>query len=134
MVDYLRIGEVAQLTGCSVETIRHYEKINLIDPPQRGANGYRGYTDAALGQLRFIRHARALGFDLPTVRELLDLAQHPDADCSTADRIASHHLQRVEHHIVSLQRLATALRTLVNQCRGGNVAECRIIEAQDDMA
>ncbi len=125
---YLRIGTVARLSGCSVETIRYYEKIGLIAAPERTANGYRGYTPTALSQLQFIRHARALGFDLPTIRELLKLACDPEADCREADRIASHHLERVEAHIASLQRLADELRTVVNQCQGQRIAECRIIE------
>lgn len=129
MGHYLRIGAVARLSGCSVETIRYYEKIGLIAAPRRTANGYRGYTPAALSQLQFIRHARALGFDLSTIRELLTLARDPEADCREADRIASRHLERVESHIASLQRLADELRTLVKQCRGQRIAECRIIEA-----
>lgn len=124
-----KIGEVARLSGCSAETIRHYEKLKLLDAPRRGANGYRYYTEADINRLGFIRHGRDLGLDLKTIRELLTLADDPDADCGGADRIASHHLQRIEERIESLQRLAEELRAVVSQCRGGRVAECRIIEA-----
>ncbi len=125
----LKIGEVARLSGCSPETIRHYEKLKLLEPPKRGANGYRLYTEEAINRLGFIRHGRALGLDLQTISELLALADDPDADCSAADRIASHHLKLLEERIESLSRLADELRAVISQCRGGRVAECRIIEA-----
>ena len=124
-----RIGEVARLSGCSPETIRHYEKLRLFNAPQRGENGYRYYTDDAVRRLGFIRHGRALGLDLATIRELLELADDPEADCAAADRIAAAHLELVESRIESLERLADELRAVLTQCGGGRVAECRIIEA-----
>lgn len=128
MSEMYKIGEVARLSGCSAETIRHYEKLELLEAPRRGVNGYRYYTGADIKRLGFIRHGRDLGLDLKTIRELLNLSDDPDADCGGADRIASHHLQRIEERIVSLSRLAEELRAVVSQCRGGRVAECRIIE------
>ena len=124
-----RIGAVARVSGCSRETIRHYEKMGLLAPPKRGANGYRYYTDEAIRQLGFIRHGRALGLELETIRELLELAANPDADCTEADRIDSYHLARIEERIARLRRLADELRSVVTQCSGGRVAGCRIIEA-----
>lgn len=129
MSEPLRIGDVAQRSGCSPETIRHYEKLGLLQPPQRSANGYRLYTLEAVKRLGFIRNGRALGLDLDTIRELLELAEQPDADCSTADRIAQRHLQLVEARIESLTRLAGELRHVIAQCQGGRVADCGIIEA-----
>jgi DNA-binding transcriptional MerR regulator len=112
----LRIGEVARLSGCSPETIRHYEKLELLAAPLRSSSGYR-------------RYGRELGLDLRTIGELLTLADHPDADCRAVDGIASKHLQQIEARIELLQKLADELRSMVSQCRGGRVAECRIIEA-----
>ena len=125
----LRIGEVARLSGCSPETIRHYEKLGLLEPPARSSSGYRLYDIDAVDRLGFIRHGRELGLDLRTIGELLGLADHPDADCRAVDTIASKHLEQIEARIASLQQLADELRAMVSQCRGGRVAECRIIEA-----
>ncbi|AGA34081.1 Transcriptional regulator, MerR family [Thioalkalivibrio nitratireducens DSM 14787] len=125
----MRIGEVARLSGCSPETIRHYEKLGLLETPLRSTSGYRRYDVAAVDRLGFIRHGRELGLDLRAIGELLALADHPDADCRAVDRIASRHLERIEARIASLQQLAEELRAMVTQCRGGRVAECRIIEA-----
>ncbi|RFA26820.1 transcriptional regulator [Alkalilimnicola ehrlichii] len=127
-----KIGEVARLSGCSRETIRHYEKLKLLNPPRRAANGYRYYDETAIKRLGFIRHGRSLGLDLQTISELLALAEHPDSDCASADRIARHHLERLEERIASLERLADELRSVVVQCGGGRVADCRIIEALFD--
>ncbi|WP_346796245.1 helix-turn-helix domain-containing protein [Halomonas sp. Bachu 37] len=129
MTELLKIGEVARSSGCSVETIRHYEKLGLLTPPKRGDNGYRYYTPNAVEQLGFIRHGRELGLDLHTIHELLNLTSHPDAECRQVDAIASQHLQRIEARITALQALAQELRTVISQCRGGSIRECRIVEA-----
>lgn len=125
----LRIGELAGSSGCSPETIRHYERLGLLARPQRTANGYRLYSPETADRLGFIRHGRELGLDLQTIRELLALADNPDADCAAADRIASRHLESLEARIAALQKLADELRVVASQCRGGRVADCRIIEA-----
>ena len=125
----LRIGEVARLSGCSPETIRHYEKVGLLEAPLRSSSGYRVYDIDAVDRLGFIRHGRELGLDLCTIGKVLALADDPDADCRAVDGIASKHLHQIEARIASLQQLAGELRAMVSQCRGGRVAECRIIEA-----
>jgi DNA-binding transcriptional MerR regulator len=125
----LRIGEVASLSGCSPETIRHYEKLGLLETPYRTSSGYRLYDIDAVDRLGFIRHGRELGLDLRTIGELLGLADHPDADCCAVDAIASKHLEQIEARVASLQQLADELHAMVSECHGGPVAECRIIGA-----
>jgi MerR family mercuric resistance operon transcriptional regulator len=59
----LKIGEVAKLTGCNIETIRYYERIGVISsPPRKGA--YRDYGSEDVERPRFVRRARELGFSL----------------------------------------------------------------------
>jgi MerR family copper efflux transcriptional regulator len=69
----MRISEVAKRSGLSAKTIRYYEEIGLIDPANRGPNGYRDYDSAALGQMRFLARARDVGFNLEESRQLLGL-------------------------------------------------------------
>lgn len=128
MTHVYRIGEVAARTGCSPESIRHYEKLGLLPPPKRGEQGYRHYDQAALERISFIRHGRHLGLDLHSIQELLALSDHPDTDCSAADDIASRHLAHLEARIAKLQALADELRQVVHQCRGGKAADCQIIQ------
>ncbi|SFM63109.1 MerR family transcriptional regulator [Halopseudomonas yangmingensis] len=127
MAQEYRIGDVARRTGCSPESIRHYEKLGLLHAPQRGAQGYRRYDQTSLERIGFIRHGRHLGLDLQSIQELLSLADNPDTDCTLADDIASRHLQQLEQRITALQALADELRQVVHTCRGGKSADCRII-------
>lgn len=72
---HLRIGEFARLAGASADTVRYYERFGLLGAPNRSASGYRLYTDADLGRLRFIRRAKHLGLSLDEIRELLGIAE-----------------------------------------------------------
>lgn len=128
----MKIGELALKTGTNVETIRFYERIGLLPPPRRTESNYRDYGQQYVHRLSFVRHARSLGFDLEDVRALLALASEPQKDCGEADRIASSHLAAVEQKIERLQRLRAELQRMLTQCRGGEVADCRIIEAMSD--
>ena len=60
----MRIGELAESSGFSTKTIRYYEEIGLLPPPDREVNGYRSYGDGTLQRLRFIQHAQAAGLTL----------------------------------------------------------------------
>lgn len=124
----LKIGEIAKATGTNVETVRYYERISLLQPAERTSGNYRTYTPADVARLNFIRHARGLGFNIPDIRSLLDLADQPERDCSDVDRIATGHLQVVEAKLAQLSVLRDELSRLVGQCRGGQVGSCRIME------
>ena len=123
------IGHLAKKAGTKTETIRFYEKAGLLPPPHRTPRNYRAYTISHLNRLSFIRRARDLGFPLDQVRTLLTLADDRDQSCAAIDVIAKAHLREVERKISDLQALKIELDDLINQCRCGTVAECRIIES-----
>jgi Cu(I)-responsive transcriptional regulator len=125
----LTIGEVARATGTQAETIRYYERIGLLPAPLRTAARYRIYDRSDVSRLAFVKRSRDLGFTIEEVRVLLALAQDADRDCKEVDAIARRHLTDVEGRIGDLQRLAKELRRLIGQCQGGNISECRIVEA-----
>jgi len=122
------IGQLAADTGCKAQTIRYYEQIGLLPAPARTAGDQRRYGPQHRHRLAFIRHARELGFPLPAVRELLRLADHQEADCAEADRIASGQLEAVKRRISLLTGLREELERMVTECRGGRIGECRVIE------
>jgi DNA-binding transcriptional MerR regulator len=122
------IGDLAQQTGCKVQTIRYYEEIGLMPEPARTAGNQRRYSQAHADRLAFVRHSRELGFPLDAVRELLSLADRPEQPCETADSIARAQLKNVEHRIGRLQALKTELERMLEQCAGGKVRDCRVIE------
>ena len=129
MVQRLTIGRLAKATGTKAETVRWYEKVGLIDPPQRTDANYRVYAVSDLARLSFIRRARNLGFSLDQIRTLLDIADRQDRDCASVDAIASGHLEEIDRKIADLTALRRELGDLVTSCRGGTVAECRILDA-----
>lgn len=124
------IGDVAKATGIKVPTIRFYEQEGLLPAPPRTASGRRVYSDAEVRRLSFIRHARALGFELDDIRSLLDLSDRPDRPCDIADAIATRHLKEVEERLRQLEALRSELSRIVKSCGGARVSrECRVIEA-----
>jgi Cu(I)-responsive transcriptional regulator len=125
----LSVGDLANATGTKVETIRWYEKVGILPAPARTAGNYRAYGQEHLNRLSFVRRGRDLGFTLDEVRALLELADQRDRDCGEVDAIARQHLADVERKIADLTALAVELRNVVEQCHGGTVSECRIIEA-----
>jgi len=123
------IGILAERTGVHIETIRYYERIGLIEPPPRTPSRRRLFGDDDARRLSFIRHARELGFDVPTIRALLALQGTPEASCQNVTRIANDQLAAVESRIRRLQVLKAELNRMIKRCAGGKVASCRIIEA-----
>ena len=130
--EILTIGDLARQSGCKVQTVRYYEQVGLMPEPARTEGNQRRYGPRHAQRLAFIRHARELGFPLEAVRELLGLADDPDRSCAAADAIASAHLAEIEHRIARLTSLKTELERMVAQCRGGRVADCRVIEVLAD--
>lgn len=130
----LTIGAVAKRTGIKIPTIRFYEEEGLLPAPPRTESGRRLYGDREVLRLTFIRHARQLGFELPQIRDLLDLADHPDRPCSHADAIAAANLEAVQARLKQLKALEKELKRMIAACTHGTAAECRIIEVLSDHA
>lgn len=128
----MKIGELSRATGTNIETIRYYERIGLLPEPARTADNYRSYGEAHRTRLAFVRHSRELGFTIEEVRSLLDLADHPERECSEANLIATRHLAQVEEKIGQLVTLRDELSRIIGRCRGGLAADCRVIEALGD--
>jgi DNA-binding transcriptional MerR regulator len=74
------ISKLARQAGVTTKTVRHYEKIGLLLPTERGDNQYRYYTNSHILQLRFIRRAQRLGLTLAEISDLMELAR--EAQCN----------------------------------------------------
>ena len=125
----LRRGELAQRTGCNLETIRYYEKIGLLSEPSRTRNGYRAYDASDERRLRFILRGRALGFDIVAIRGLLALMDGGHQTCAEVKARTDLHLADIHAKIADLQRMAQVLTRTAAQCSGDMVPECPIIDA-----
>jgi DNA-binding transcriptional MerR regulator len=123
------IGRLAEVSGVKVPTIRFYEQSGLVQPLRRSEGGQRRYDDSAVQRLRFIRHARDLGFDVEDIRQLLALSDHPALPCDGATKIARHHLELVESKIVRLNAARRELKRMIAECGDRSVADCRILDA-----
>lgn len=128
----LTIGSLAKQTGTKVQTIRYYEQIELMRDPGRTTGGQRRYGTEDLDRLAFIRHARQLGFSLVSIRELLDLSDHPDRPCGEADEIARRQMKQVELRMARLEALHIELKRMVRECSGGRSADCRVLDVLRD--
>lgn len=128
----ISIKEAARASGVKVPTIRYYEEIGLLSPPGRDRVNRRIFGDPDLRRLAFIRHARALGFDIPAIRTLLALQDTPEQSCAEADAIARARLADVNQRIKSLVALRAELEIMVDGCSHGHVSECRVIEVLAD--
>lgn len=128
MTNGLSIGDLSRRTGCTPQTIRYYEGIGVMPQPWRTAGNQRRYTAKHLDRLNFIRHARELGFSLEQIRELLTLTDYPDQSCEEIDRIARANLAAVESRLRRLGLLRRELQRMASECRGGRIADCRVIQ------
>lgn len=128
----LGIGKLAAIAATKVQTIRYYEDIGLIAPSARSEGGHRLYEPQDVKRLKFIRHARELGFGIEEIRELLHLSDTPDTSCAAADSIARSHLGQVELRIKKLQALRRELKRMVEECSHNRVSQCRVIEVLKD--
>ena len=129
MAKMLMIGDLASATGTKVNTIRFYEEIGLMRLPARTQSGRRTYGYADLERLRFIRHARRLGFETAEIRSLLALSDEPGRECGEVTEIAVRHLADVDDKIARLRLLRDELDRMARLCAGGTVSECRIMES-----
>ncbi|HEY0853905.1 MAG TPA: helix-turn-helix domain-containing protein [Devosia sp.] len=131
MQDY-SIGDLAAQSGVKVPTIRYYEQIGLIAAPPRTEGNQRRYDQPALDRLKFIAHARDMGFSMESLKSMLRLAGHREAPCADVDALVAEHLAEVDARIAQLTRLRTELSGMLSDSHHGTVADCRIVEVLSD--
>ena len=126
----MNIGQLARLTGAPIDTIRYYERQQLLPTPQRSASGYRRYGDDDVTRLNFIRRAKTLGFSLEEIGELMAISAGRHGDMAAMKQAASDKLAQIEIRQAELARMHQALLGLVDACPGhGALDECPIIAA-----
>jgi len=124
----MKIGELAQVAQCTVETIRYYEKEGLIPAPERTAGNYRKYNSSHVERLRFIRNCRALDLTHGEIHALLGLMGKPDDGCNAVNLLLDDHIGHVDVRIAELQHLKQQLMHLRQQCQAERVIEdCGIL-------
>lgn len=109
------IRELAQLTGVPAKTIRYYESIGLLPRPKRAANNYRQYTPADVERLQFIASARALGFSLDDIAEILAARDNGIAPCQRVLDAVAQRLTEIDRRIADLLTLRDCLQQLQSE-------------------
>jgi MerR family transcriptional regulator, copper efflux regulator len=128
-MDQLTIGKFAKEANVHVETVRYYERRELIPRPRRTVANYRLYSPENLRQVKFIKQAQALGFSLKEIKKLLTLRAMPATQCADVRAYAS---QKIGAKVRSLTHMRRALQNLRDECPGkGSATECPIFESLD---
>jgi MerR family mercuric resistance operon transcriptional regulator len=123
----LTINVTAKKAGIGVETIRYYQRIGLINKPEKPLAGYRVYSEKTVSRLRFIQRAKELGFSLTEVTNLLALG---DGRCKETKELAAHKLEIIICKINDLQSIASTLEKLIQSCESNpDYQGCPIISA-----
>ena len=124
----MKIGKLSELSHCSIQTIRYYEKEGLIDPPRRSEGNFRLYDPNALDRLQFIRRCRTLDISLAEIHQLLDLQLTPSESCNQVSTMIDSHILDVQSKIRELKALESELKGLRKKCHDATVIdECGIM-------
>ncbi len=127
----LTIGQAAKASGVSAKMIRHYEAIGLTGPALRTESDYRLYTEQDVRTLQFIHRARALGFSLEQIGDLLALWQDRRRASKDVRALARRHIVELDQRIEAMAAMRRTLEALVSACHGDARPDCPIL---DDLA
>jgi Hg(II)-responsive transcriptional regulator len=121
------INIIAKKAGVGLETIRYYQRIGLIEKPEKPLSGYRVYGENTVARLLFIQRAKELGFSLAEISSLLALG---DGSCLETKALAMHKLDIIKSKLHDLQAIASTLEQLIQSCESNSVHHgCPIITA-----
>ncbi|MGQ0736965.1 MAG: heavy metal-responsive transcriptional regulator [Acidobacteriota bacterium] len=133
-----RIGEIAERTGVSVETLRYYEKRRLLKAPARTQGGYRVYSDAVLHQVKFIKQAQSLGLTLDDIEQLAAgrMRTNHAPSCKKVRDLLTRRIEDIDARITELREFRHTLDEHLAACDRAlaSAAEpaCPTIEALDE--
>lgn len=130
----MKIGQLSRATGLPIDTIRYYEQQGVLPRAERQtSSGYRLYGHDDVERLQFIRRAKALGFTLGEIRELMEMTQGDDVAAIREAAVAK--LENVEQRLQDLGRIRDGLKSLVEACPGqGEINACPIVHALTEPA
>lgn len=128
----LTIGGLAKSGGVNLQTIRYYERQELLTPVARTESGYRIYQPDTVRRLRFIKRAQDLGFSLRDIKDLLSLRLDKHTTAADIRERAKVKRADVEQKIRQLQAIQASLSRLIKSCNGcGPLEDCPILENLD---
>jgi len=108
----MEIGELVKKTGVPAKTIRYYEDIELLPPPERKPNGYRFYTEADVDRLKLVAGARRVDIPIAEIKEILDMRDRREAPCTRLLEIIAQKREEIQDRIEQLKKLDNELTDL----------------------
>lgn len=127
LANAMTIGQLAREVAVNVETIRFYERIGLIEQPEKPVFGHRRYAGKVIGRVQFIQRAKTLGFSLKEIRELLAME---GACCDEVRVRAEEKRRRISEQIRDLKAIHGALGSMIDGCNETREAgSCSFIDA-----
>ena len=130
----MKIGQLADKTGLSIQTIRFYERKALLAAPQRTQSNYRLYSDEALKQLLFIKQCRALDMTLEEISLVLETRANPDNSCESVNATIDKHIKDIESRIIELNALQKTLLSFRSACEDDKkVKDCGVLQQLDNI-
>ncbi|HWW22054.1 MAG TPA: MerR family DNA-binding protein [Steroidobacteraceae bacterium] len=124
----LSIGEAAARSGVPARTIRFYEQAGIIKRAARSLNRYRRYSEAEVQTLRFVQRARALGFPLKDIADLLGLYRNTRRASRDVKKLALGHIAQLDRKIADLASIRSTIATLAERCHGNDRPACPILD------
>jgi len=124
-----RISQLADKCSVNKETIRYYERKNLLQEPRRTEAGYRIYSDDDVKRIRFIKRIQELGFSLSEIYKLLGVVDKDEARCQDMFEFVTKKQEEVQRQIEDLKRIESMLDDLKKRCPDEKqLHSCPIIE------
>ena len=120
----MRIGELADAADTTPKTLRYYESIGLLPPPDRAPNGYRDYPEAMLSRLDFIRRGQRAGLSLAHIGGILRLRDTGQPPCAHVDAVLANRLTELDQQIAALIQLRQTVTALHATSRATDPATC----------
>lgn len=131
----MRVQEIARQVGITPHTVRYYHKLGLLNPDRDPFNQYRRFDVSAIERLRFVRRAKALGFSLAEIREILEMSHVGRSPCPRVRDIVRSRIEENAARIVQMQQLQRRLENAARQWAGmsdrapSGRAICHLIES-----
>lgn len=115
----MKIGQVAEQAGVSVDTVRFYERRGVLPAPERLPSGYRTYTSATVERIRLARRLQALGLTLDEVVDALHVSDRGDATCASQRWRLEAVLERIDTKIAELRTVRREVTKVMGACDRG---------------
>ncbi len=127
----LRIGEIAERAGVSIDTVRYYERRRLLPRAPRTQGGFRVFTRDAVERVRFIKQAQELGFSLDEISALLTTGGGAN-ECRSVRDLLRAKLAELDRRLKTMRDFRGTLANHLAECeselkRHGNAAQCPVV-------